>query len=282
MAIKLMVDSAADIGKQEAAKLGVIMVPMIISFGTEDYFDGVNLSPTEFYEKLIENDTLPKTSQITPFRFEEEFEKHTRNGDELIVITISSKLSGTYEGAKQTAEKFAGKVYVVDSLNAAIGERLLCEYALRLIEENKTAPEIVDELNKVKTKINLMAVLGTLTYLKKGGRISSAVAFAGELLSIKPVVAVVDGEVKLVGKALGSKKGNNLLNKLVQEKGGIDFSMPYGTIWSGLDKTTHDKYVKDSAHLWAEHTDDVPAHILGATIGTHIGPGAVGVAFFEK
>lgn len=282
MAIRILIDSAADIGKAEAEKMGVIMLPMIISFGAEDYYDGVNLSPKQFYEKLIESDTLPKTSQVTPYRFEEAFKKYTANGDELIVITISSKLSGTYEGAKQAAENFKDKVYVVDSMNAAIGERLLCEYALRLIEQGKTAKEIVAILEEEKPKINVMAVLGTLEYLRKGGRISAAVAFAGEVLSLKPVVAVVDGEVKLVGKALGSKKGNNLLNRLVQEKGGIDFTKPYGTIYSGLDRTTLDKYVKDSAALWAEHTDDVPVHILGGTIGTHVGPGAVGVAFFRK
>lgn len=282
MAIRILIDSAADIGKAEAEKMGVIMLPMIISFGAEDYYDGVNLSPKQFYEKLIESDTLPKTSQVTPYRFEEAFKKYTENGDELIVITISSKLSGTYEGAKQAAENFKDKVYVVDSMNAAIGERLLCEYALRLIEQGKTAKEIVAILEEEKSKINVMAVLGTLEYLRKGGRISAAVAFAGEVLSLKPVVAVVDGEVKLVGKALGSKKGNNLLNRLVQEKGGIDFTKPYGTIYSGLDRTTLDKYVKDSAALWAEHTDDVPVHILGGTIGTHVGPGAVGVAFFRK
>ena len=282
MAIKLMIDSAADISAAEAQKLGVIMLPMIISFGETDYYDGVDLMPNEFYEKLIESDTLPKTSQITPYRVEEAFEKYTKNGDQLIVITISSKLSGTYEGAKQTAEKFGGKVRVIDSLNACIGERLLCLYALRLIDEGLDADAIVKELERAKTKINVMAVLGTLEYLKKGGRISSAVAFAGELLSLKPVVAIVAGEVKLIGKALGSKKGNNLLNRLVQEKGGIDFTMPYGTVYSGLDKTTLEKYVKDSGTIWQTYTDNVPQYILGATIGTHVGPGALGVAFFGK
>ena len=86
----------------------------------------------------------------------------------------------------------------------------------------------------------------------------------------------------MIGKAMGSKNGSNLLNKLVSEKGGIDFDMPYGVIWSGLDNTTLKKYVEDSSHLWKDHTDNVPAYILGGTIGTHIGPGAVGVAFFEK
>lgn len=282
MAVKIVIDSASDIGKAEAEKLGIVMLPMMITFGEEDYYDGVDLLPTQFYEKLIESDELPKTSQVTAYRFEEEFARLTANGDEVVVITISSKLSGTYEGAKAAAEKFPGKAYAVDSLNAAIGERLLCEYALRLVGQGRSAKEIAEELDRVKGKINLMAVLGTLEYLKKGGRISKAVAFAGELLSLKPVVAVLDGEVKLVGKALGSKKGNNLLNRLVAEKGGIDFDMPYGVVWSGLDKSMLDKYVKDSAQLWEEHTDRVPEYNIGGTIGTHIGPGAIGVAFFGK
>lgn len=282
MAVKVLIDSASDIGAQEAKKLGVVLLPMIVSFGDEEYFDGVDITPQQFYEKLIEGDELPKTSQVSPFRFEEAYAKYTANGDELLVITISSKLSGTYNAAKQAAIEFGDKVRVVDSMNACIGERLLCQYALRLLAEGKGLNEVADELERVKGRINVMAVIGTLEYLKKGGRISAAAAIAGELLSIKPVVAVVDGEVKVVGKALGSKKGNNLLNRLVVEKGGIDFSMPYGTVWSGLDNSVMEKYVKDSAALWAEYTDQVPAYILGATIGTHIGPGAVGVAFFSK
>lgn len=282
MAVKIIIDSASDISKAEAEKLGVIMIPMTITFGEEEYQDGVDLLPDQFYEKLIEGDEMPKTSQVTPFAFEEAFAKCVEKGDEAIAITISSKLSGTYESAKQAATNFGGKVRVVDSMNACIGERLLCQYALRLIEKGCSVDEIVEALERSKNKINVMAVIGTLEYLKRGGRISKAVAFAGEMLSLKPVVAVVEGEVKVVGKAMGSKKGNNLLNKLVEEKGGIDFDMPYGVVWSGLDKTTLDKYVKDSAHLWEAYTDHVPEYVLGGTIGTHIGPGAVGVAFFGK
>lgn len=282
MAIKLMIDSASDIGEKEAKELGIIMIPMIITIGEEEYYDGVNISPREFYEKLIESDDLPKTTQINPFRFEEAFSEHTKNGDELLVITISSKLSGTYSSALQAASMFEGKVRVIDSLNAAIGERLLCEYTLRLIKDGLTIDEIVEKLEIAKTKICLIALVDTLEYLKKGGRISSTVAFAGELISLKPVIGIVNGEVKMIGKAIGSRRGNNLLNRLVENKGGIDFNMPYGTIWSGLDDSILQKYIKDSASLWEEHTDNIPKYILGGTIGTHVGPGAIGVAFFEK
>lgn len=282
MSIKLIIDSAADISKEEADKLGITLIPMRVRFNQEEYLDGVNLTPEMFYNKLVESSELPKTSQITPFEFEQEFDKVVKKGDSAIVITISSKLSGTYSSAKSAAKKYPDKIFVVDSLNACIGERLLCQYALRLIENGMDIKDIVEELNNKKHKINVMAMLNTLKYLKKGGRISSVVAFTGELFSIKPVVGVIDGEVKLIGKAIGSKKGNNLLSSLVEKKGGIDFSMPYGVIWSGTDDSLLKKYVEDSSHLWKNSTDNIPAYIIGCTIGTHVGPGAIGVAFFEN
>ena len=282
MATKIIIDSASDINEAEANEAGLILLPMEIKFNDEEYLDGVNLLPTAFYEKLIESDVLPKTSQINPYRFEEAFDKVIENGDECVVITISSKLSGTYASAVTAAQKYPDKVYVVDSLNACVGERLLCQYAQRLLTEGKAAKEIAAELDSVKGKIHVIAMLNTLEYLKKGGRISPAVAFAGKLLSIKPVIAVIDGEIQVVGKAIGSKKGNNLLNAHVQENGGIDFSMPYGVVWSGLNDTLLKKYVEDSGALWKEHTDTLPAYMIGSTIGTHVGPGAIGVAYFEK
>lgn len=282
MAIKLIIDSASDISDKEAQELGLVMLPITILFNEEEYLDGVNLLPNQFYEKLINTKTLPKTSQINQFAFEEEFEKHTKNGDELIVITLSSKLSGTYNNAKNAAEKFKGKVFVVDSLNACTGERLLGLYALQLIKQGKTAREIFDELNKIKSKIRVVAMIGTLEFLKKGGRISTAAAFAGKLLAIKPIIEVINGEVKVTGKAIGNKSGFNLVTKTVLKCGGINFDMPFGAIWSGLDKTEINKYIQENASLWQNYDKKIPSYVLGGTIGTHIGPGAVGMAFFEK
>ena len=280
--VKIMIDSAADIGKEEAQQLGAIMVPMIITIGEENFYDGIDLNPTSFYEKLIESAVLPKTSLVNAFRWEEAYKENLGEDDELIVITISSKLSGTYNSAVEAAEQFNGRVHVIDSLNAAVGERLLCQYALNLVKQGLSAKEIVTLLNEKKSKIKLIALVGTLEYLKKGGRISPAVAFAGELVALKPVIGIVDGEVKLLGKAMGSKKGNNLLNKLIQESNGIDFTMPHGTVWSGLSTMMLDKYIQDSSALWEGRTDNMPRYPIGATIGTHVGPGAVGFAFFEK
>ena len=283
--IKLLIDSASDIEQNEAEEMGIAMIPMEIRFGEEVFFDGVNLSHRQFFEKLIESNEFPKTSQINEYRWEEAFAELTKNGDQVIAITLSSKLSGTFSCAKKAASHFAGQVFAVDSLNASMGERVLCEYALRLIEKGGDAASIAAELDEAKKKIQVIAVVDTLKFLRKGGRISGVAAFAGEMLSVKPVVSVVGGEVKLVGKAIGSRRSNNLLMQLVQKCGGIDFSMPYGLMYSGLSDEYLKKYLQDSKVLWEGHIDDaekIPARLIGSTIGAHVGPNAVGVAFFKK
>lgn len=281
--IKLMADSACDLEQTEADALGIALMPLSIRFGSEEYWDGVTLSHREFFEKLIETDEIPQTSQISDYRFEEAFASLTADGSEVIAVTLSSKLSGTHACAVRAAKKFPGKVYVVDSMNACLGERILVDYALRLIREgNLSAPEIAAELDEKKNKIQLLAVLDTLKFLRKGGRISTVTAFAGEMLSIKPVISVVKGEPKLIGKAMGSKKGNNLLNRLVDECGGVDFTMPYVLGYSGLSEDFLMKYLHDSEHLWKDYTDHVPYYLIGSTIGTHVGPNAIAVAFFAK
>ena len=281
MATKIIIDSASDLEKGDAEKLGIILIPLEIRFDDEEYLDGFNITKKEFYEKLIESSTIPKTSQINPARFEEEFKKVVDNGDEAVVITLSSKLSGTYSSAVKASANYKDKIFVVDSLSASLGERLIFEYAYRLLNKGLNAKEIAERLDIEKKRLNLMAMLDTLKYLRKGGRISALVAFAGEILSIKPVIEVRNGEVKLVGKAIGSKKAGNLLNTLVEKKG-IDFNMPYCVAFSGLDSTLLDKYVEDSKNLYKDHTETIPKYAIGSTIGTHVGPNAIGVAFFEK
>ncbi|MDE7379836.1 MAG: DegV family protein, partial [Clostridia bacterium] len=275
--IKILVDSASDVEKAEADNLGIYLIPMKVRFGDVEYSDGINLSHSEFFEKLVASDALPQTSQINEFAWEESFKELTADGSEVIAITISSKLSGTYSCAVEAAKKFGGKVFVVDSIEACIGERILLQYAIRLVKQGKTAEEIVAELNDKKNKINLIAVLDTLKYLRKGGRISSVAAIAGEMLSIKPVISIVDGEIKLLGKAIGSKKSNNLLNQLVEKCGGIDFDMPYALAYSGLSDEFLQKYLKDSEHLWKGKTENIPSYMIGSTIGTHVGPNAIAV-----
>ena len=282
MAVRLVIDSASDIEYSRAMEKGWGFLPITVSFGDEQLKDGIDINASSFYDRLIESDVMPVTSQITPYVYQQTFDKIIESGDTPIVITLSSKLSGTYQSACVAAENASAKVYVIDSLNAALGEALIVEYADRLVRQGLSPEEIVEKVEEKKGKIHLLALLDTLEYLKKGGRISSAVAFAGALLSIKPVIAVEDGEVKLVGKARGSKNGNNLLAEMIRSCGQIDYDMPYTLAYSGNSDALLKKYVEDSKHLWAEDADKMPVMRIGATIGTHVGPGAIGVAFFVK
>lgn len=281
--IKILVDSGSDVQSGQAAALGIEMLPFTVRFGQEEFSDGVTLSHEQFFEKLIENAEFPQTSQINEFAFAEKFAHLTADGSQVVAITISSKLSGTYSSAVRAAKNFPGRVFVVDSLNACLGERILLDYCIRLVGEGRlSAEQIAAELVARREKIKLLAVLDTLKYLRKGGRISAVAAVAGEMLSIKPVITVSGGEVKLAGKAVGSKKGNNLLNQLVQKCGGIDFSMPYVLGYSGLSDAFLKKYIADSEHLWKGKTDNIPYYLIGSTIGTHVGPNAIAVAFFAN
>ncbi len=276
MAIKFIVDSASDITTSEAKELGIICVPLTVLFGEEEFYDSVNLTHKQFYEKLVESNVMPVTSQVTPSRFAEAFEEVTKEGDTAVVITISSKLSGTYQSAVIAAEEYEGKVFVVDSNNVAVGARVLIKRALELRDRGLSAEEIVEKLNEEKDNIRLFALLDTLEYLKKGGRISATVAFAGGLLSIKPIVAVQDGKVELVGKARGAKNGSKLLNQMIADAGGIDYDMPYALAYSGLTDDVAKSYVSENTELWKS----VEVSTVGCVIGTHAGPGAIISAFF--
>ena len=282
MAVKFIVDSACDILPAEAKELGIIHLPLKVIFGEEEFEDAVNLSHAEFYEKLIESDVFPSTSQVPPADFEDAYEKAVAGGDEAVVITVSGKLSGTYQSAVIAQEDYEGKVYVVDSENVAVGERILVYKGIKYAKEGFSAAEIAEKLNEDKKKIRLMALLDTLEYLKKGGRISGAVAFAGGLLSIKPVVAIKDGGIELIGKARGSKQGNNLLRELITKSQGIDFNEPFVLAYSGLSDKLLQKYMKDSAEIWEGKVEELPVCTVGCAIGAHVGPGAIAVAFFEK
>ena len=279
--VRFIVDSGTDFLPEEAAAKGMIHLPLKVIFGEEEYADGVNMTHREFYERLVESDTLPKTSQVSPADFEAAYRQVAEAGDTAVVVTVSGSLSGTYQSACIAAEGYEGTVFVVDSASVAVGERILVELGLRLREEGLSAEEIAARLNEEKHHIRLLALVDTLEYLKKGGRISSAVAFAGTLLAIKPVIALENGEVVIAGKARGSKQGNNLLRQLV-EKHGIDFSRPFALAYSGLSDALLQKYIADSAELWQGYTEELPVYTIGCAIGTHAGPGAVAVAFFEK
>lgn len=279
MCVRIIVDSSTNVSEKYREKIQ--FVPLTVRFGDKEYLDGVELSKHQFYEMLVESDVLPTTSQATPAAFAEYLESVASAGDSAVVITLSSKLSGTYQSAVLAAEDYPN-IYVVDSQSVAIGTGVLAQYAVELAQQGMGAEEIAQVLTQQREKVCVVALLDTLEYLKKGGRISKTVAFAGGMLNIKPVVTIQDGAVALIGKARGSRNGNNLLVEKIREAGGVDFERPVLLGYTGLSSALLEKYVDDSKALWADHVDKLDGCLLCSVIGTHAGPGAVAVAFFRK
>lgn len=281
MSVRIITDSASDMTPSEHPALRVL--PLSVTFGSDVYMDGVDIDHQRFYEMLVERDELPKTGQVNPYAFLQAIAEVREAGDEAVIITVGAKLSGTNQSARTAlAEAPGGDVFVVDSNNVTLGERVLVEYALRLVDEGRSAAQIAAAVEAARDRVVVIGLLETLEYLVRGGRLSAAAGAVGTLLNVKPVVAAEDGLIVQLGKARGSKNGRNLLNQKVEQAGGVDFSMPLALGYTGLSDAVLKKYIEDSAALWAGHAEnELPIHTIGATIGTHVGPGAVAVAFFR-
>ena len=280
MSTQIIVDSTFDLASPLQER--VTVVPLTVHFGEEEFIDGVTIDHKSFYEKLIESDVLPTTSQATPDAFGRVFEQVAATGNTAVVLTISSALSGTFQSAMIAAEDYPGQIFVVDSRSASIGAGILAELALRMVDEGLPAQDIALRLEQERENICVVAMLDTLEYLKKGGRISKAVALAGGLLSIKPVISLQNGEIIMLGKARGSRQGNNLLVQEIGNAGGVDFDRPVLLGYTGLSDLLLKKYIEDSRELWTHGTDGLRSAPLGSVIGTHAGPGAIAAAFFRK
>jgi len=278
--VRIIVDSTADLAAGIKERLTV--VPLTINFGDEEYVDGVTINHRAFYEKLIESDVMPTTSQATPDAFAKVFDEVIAADDDAVVLTISSKLSGTCQSAMIAAGEHAGRIYVVDSKTVAIGTGILAELALSLAGRGMCAGEIAATLIEERENVSVIAMFDTLEYLKKGGRISKTAALAGGLLSIKPVACIKDGEIKMLGKARGSRQGNNLLIQEINATGGVDFDRPVLLGYTGLSDVLLQKYIEDSAAIWQENADELRTTCIGSVVGTHAGPGAIAAAFFAK
>lgn len=280
MSVRIIVDSTADVPENIASRLTV--VPLTICFGDEEFIDRITIDHKTFYEKLTNCETLPHTSQATPYAFEEKFREAVDAGDTVVALTVASELSGTHHSATVAAAEFPGKVYVVDSKTVAIGLGILAELALSLVDEGLDAEAIASRLSEERENVNVIALLDTLEYLKRGGRISPAVAFAGGLLGIKPLVNIKNGEINVLGKARGTKLGNSMLTKEVEDAGGICPDKPFLLGYTGVSNELLESYISASDELWLPLDADVRRTHIGSVVGTHAGPGAFAVAFFNK
>lgn len=279
--VKIITDSAADFEPQEIKKLDIFCVPMQITFGDKEYKENENLTKSEFYELLENGSSFPKTSQPTPYDFEVLIQEVIDNDDECVIITISSALSGTYNNAVLVKDMLEySKCYVVDSLNATGGERLLVEHAVKLRDEGKSAKEIFDELEILKNKIELHACVDTLEYLYKGGRLSKAAYSVGTLANIKPIIYISrEGKVEVASKTLSMRKGiKAICEKLENSK--PDANYPIYVVYSNN---------RENGERLAEYAEKCGCKILseniiniGATIGSHVGSNACGIVYVAE
>ena len=276
MRTAIITDSESGITQAEARQWGVWVVPMPIIIDNEIYYEGVNLSPEQFYQYLREGRNV-STSQPAPEDLTGVWDSLLAEGwDEIVYIPMSSG-----QTAVILAADYGGRVLVADNHQISVPQKNAVRDAAALAQAGLEAREIKARLEEAGGDSLIYIGVDTLEYLKKGGRVSASVALVGGLLAIKPVVAVQDGEVVVLGKARGSKNGNNLLVQEIQ-KTGVDFSRPYKLGYAGLNDSLLQKYIADSTALWEGQADSLPTGTVGGTIGTHVGPGAIAVAFFRK
>ncbi len=280
MSIKIITDSTSDINLDLAKELDITIVPLRVIFDEQEYFDGVDITNEQFYDKLVVSKNLPTTSQPAPEQYIPYFEEAKAKGDSVIVITISSKLSGTYQSAviaKDMAEY--EDIHIVDSLTVTLGLQLLVRKAITLKNQGMSAEAIAVQLENTKTKVKLYALLESLEYLKKGGRLSGMSAFAGGLLNIKPIIEVRDGEVSLAARARGLSGGYSKLFELITQDKGINRNEEV-CIGYSAKKDNMKAFINNYKETLNLH--DFIESPIGSVVGTHTGPGVCGFAFFQN
>ena len=282
----IVTDSCCDLRPETYEQLNLTVVPLSMEFRGQVREDRSDDSIREVYAALRAGESA-QTAAVNPDRWLNAMEPHLAAGRDVLVMAFSSGLSTTYQSAVIAAEELREKypertIYVVDTLCASRGEGLLVWYACKKRDEGMTLDELHTWVEDTKLHLCHWFTVDDLMYLKRGGRISKTTALAGGLLNIKPVLTIENGEILLVGKARGSRQGNNLLVEKIHACGGIDFSLPILLGYTGLTDVFLKKYVEDSRALWENGTDRLDSTLIGGVIGTHAGPGAVAVAFFRK
>lgn len=275
--IRIVTDSAADI--ETGAYDDLEIMPLKVNIDGKTYLDGVDMSKDEFFEMLENSDVLPSTSLASPYEFMSLYEEITKAGDEAIVIPVSSALSGTYQSAVIGSEGF-DNISVIDSCAVSLGQALLVRYALDLVKEGLSRKEIVEKLEEGKKKIVFYAVVDTLEYLQKGGRLSKGAALLGGLIGLKPILAIEDGSLAAIGKARGSKAAYRKITEMM-ENDDIDLSHPIIVAYSGTSTEKMDRYLDDNKEFYSRF-DRLETAQLGTAVGTHAGPGTIVMTYFVK
>lgn len=277
--IRILIDSGSEYLPKEAQAKGIEVLPIVTNVGGNDYRDGFDLGRDEFFELLEETGQFPTTSQITPHVFAAKFKEALDAGDEVIAIILSSALSGTYQNACM-AQAMVGNegIYVIDSLTATYPISILADYAATLRDEGMPAAQIVEAIEELKGSAKVIAMVDTLEYLQRGGRIPKAAAKIGEAAKLKPVISVTEkGDLAMISACLGRKRAFDTIMKQL-ESIEIDDRFPVYAIYSYGTKNCERLEVR----LQEAGITVTERRQIGYVIGSHIGPNACGVVYVEK
>lgn len=277
--IRIMIDSGSEYLPKEAQAKGIEVLPIVTNVGGNDYRDGFDLGRDEFFELLEETGQFPTTSQITPHVFATKFKEALDAGDEVITIILSSALSGTYQNAC-LAQAMVGNegIYLIDSLTATYPISIMADYAAKLRDEGMPAAQIVEAIEELKGSAKVIAMVDTLEYLQRGGRIPKAAAKIGEAAKLKPVISVTEkGDLAMISACLGRKRAFDTIMKQL-ESIEIDDRFPVYAIYSYGTKNCERLEVR----LQEAGISVTERRQIGYVIGSHIGPNACGVVYVEK
>jgi DegV family protein with EDD domain len=276
MAVRMVTDSTVDISPEQAKALGITVVPLTVFFGDEAYLDGVELDSASFYRKLAASKALPRTSQPSPAAFQEAYLRLIDEGaDAILSVHLSAKLSGTYQSActaRDTLPESVKKIPIdiVDSQNISVSMSLPIMQAAKEGREGLGLEEIKAHLLDTLARTHILAVLDTLEYLKRGGRIGGARAFLGNMLSVKPIVSLKNGEVVAVEQPRTRSKAYERVAQLVNEMGTIEHI--------SVAESSEEVGQQLVQVLRKTYQGELPIYKLGAVLGTHTGPGTAAVA----
>ncbi len=278
MAIRIVTDSTSDIPIEQQQSLGIDIVPLSVIFGENKYSDGIELKKEQFYEMLSKSTKLPTTSQVNPDGFEGLFKKYVDAGDDVVGIFISSELSGTYQSAVIAKETVGSdRIFIADSKSATFGLALFVYEAIQQRDSGASAETIYHNLIDLGNRIKFYAVVSTLKYLKMGGRLSSSAAILGGVLHIKPLISIIDGEVKSVARERGQKAAFEwILEKIKNDVPDTQYPIVAG---HANDPALVEEFI---AYIAPTIKATPKVCEIGCVIGTHSGPGCVGLAYIPK
>ncbi|TAH72886.1 MAG: DegV family protein [Anaerolineaceae bacterium] len=280
MGIRIITDSTSDISINQAVQMNITLVPLKVIFGDMEYKEGVDITIDGFYEKLVKAERLPTTSQPSPDDFLKYFKEGKEAGDSIIVLVIAAKLSGTYQSA-MIAKEMADydDIHIIDSDTTTCALRILVEQAVKLRDEGAKTDDIVASLMELKDRVVLLAMVDTLEFLHKGGRLSKSSAILGTLLKFKPIINVKEGAIGVVGKERGVNKAIGRILEVMDEFGEIDTEYPVHLGFTAQDDQC--KVLKDKL-TEKYRLNGMIMHPVGCVVGTHAGPGACVVTYVKR